>query len=332
MSRHAATGGGAADDDSGGPAYNVIEKENLGATWDCGDRPLQCVGDYVEFIDLARAYADRIPLPELWGEISACTRDRVPLFVDPEPAEMLRAQIVKALNLGFLVDGLDERPLVATTIRVDEADTYTETEVLFTDPWVGTFEGILLVPKGEGPFPAVLAIHGHDDTAAIYRDDYHGGDYPAHGYAILMLTMRAMGLDLGQSEHWIARELMLAGFDLIGLRVYESMLGLKYLRYLPEIDDARIGLIGHSGGSSASNLTVRVDPGIAAYVSDYNVDYCEWGTPWEPYHCETAPDVYPYYPLIRDFSTCATPVLQVPYRYTNGMGEIFAFFDEWLMP
>jgi hypothetical protein len=317
-------------DDAGEPFYNVIEREEIGATWAC-EKPAKCVEEYEAFLGLASAHAEPISRFELWGQIDDCERNRPRVLIDPEPPEALRAQLVDALDIGFLVDGINERPLFVTTIRRAETETYAEAELLLTDPYVGTFQGLLLLPKrADGPVPAVLAIHGHDDDAAAYRDRYHGAEYPAHGMAILMLTMRAMGLTLGQHEHRITRSLLTSGFDLIGLHVYEALLGLKVLRYLPAIDDTRIGLIGHSGGSSTSNLTVRVDPGIAAYVSDYAVDYCEWGTPWEPYHCETAPEVFPYHRLVSDFTTSATPVLDVPYGYDGAVDEVFRFFETHL--
>lgn len=146
-----------------------------------------------------------------------------------------------------------------------------------------------------------------------------------------MLTMRAMGSGLeALVEHAVSRELLLDGFTRMGLRVYETFLGLKYLRYLPAVASERIGLIGHSGGSSTGNLTVRLDPGVSAYVSDHTVDYAEWVPFFRVYHCETVPELYPYSLLINDFETGSVPVKTVPYGYTGRMGEIFDFFDRHL--
>ena len=162
----------------------------------------------------------------------------------------------------------------------------------------------------------------------IYRDKMHGGEYPSHGYAILMLTMRAMSIDT--HEHRISRELLTDGFALMGLRVYETLVGFKYLRTRAFVDPFRIGLIGHSGGSSTGNMTIRIERRFTAFVSDHNVDYSEWGNLWDMYHCETIPRIYPYHLLINDFSTSPIPIKAVPYGYANGMGEIFDFFDAHL--
>jgi hypothetical protein len=325
------------DDDSaedtpaaGTMPYNVLEREDLGAEWECR-RPGYCIEDYRRFLRLAKDYAEPIPRDEIRRQLRAIDDGEVELVPGPLSADELRGAIVDILNIPFLLDGINGRLLVVTTIDIVETADYYEYHLLFQDGWVGVFEGYLLTPKGEGPFPAVVAIHGHDDDARIYRDRYHGSEYPAHGYAILMLTMRAMSGGVASLvEHNIALDLLTDSFTLIGLRVYETLLGAKYLRYLPGISEDRIGLIGHSGGSSAGNLTVRVDPGIAAYVSDYTVDYAEWVPVLGIYHCETVPELYPYNLLINDFATSSTPILSVPYGYTNGMDEIFSFFDEYL--
>ncbi|MBM4372196.1 MAG: hypothetical protein FJ098_11110, partial [Deltaproteobacteria bacterium] len=200
--------------------------------------------------------------------------------------------------------------------------------LLFEDPWVGVFEGILLLPEGTGPFPTILALHGHNDSAAVFRDDYHGSEYPGRGYGILMLTLRVMGSGLASlTEHEVAVKFVEEGYALMGMRVYEGLLGLKYLRHAAGIDHTHIGLIGHSGGSSAGNLIVRLDTGLRAYVSDHSVDWAEWVPEFQVIHCETVPDLYPYSALLDDFSTAAVPVLRVPYKYANGMDEVFGFFD-----
>jgi hypothetical protein len=317
-----------ADDDAAKP-YNVIEHTDLGGAWDC-QLSAACVDDYYSFLTFAAPWAEPISDGALIHQIGAIEDGLVQPFTDPLPAEELRTAIATALNISFLLDGINQRLLEVTVIGEWETDQYVEKHLLFTDPFVGTFEGIYLTPKGEGPFPAVIAIHGHRARASLYRDFWHGRDYPSHGLAILMLTMRVMAIDY--NEHFVSRALLLNGFALMGLRVYEALLGFKYLNYRPEIAHDRIGLIGHSGGSSTSNLTVRLEPGFAAYVSDLQIDYSEWGNLWEPYHCETIPKVFPYHLLINDFTTSSVPVKTVPYNYTNGMKEIFDFFDLWLKP
>jgi hypothetical protein len=306
---------------------NVEEREDPGAVPACPD-PAPCTADYERFITLSAEHARHTSAPKIAQTLTRIDNGAVPLVPGPVAAETLKAAVTDGLNIGFLLEGLGPRPLTVTTIARKAAAGGEERTLLFNDPLVGEFKGILILPEGPGPFPAVVALHGHNDTAEIYRDQYHGSEYPGRGYAILMLSLRAMGSGTAALiEHEISLKLLLNGFTLMGLRVYESLLALKYLRHLPEVSGASIGLIGHSGGSSTGNLSVRLGAGFAAYVSDHQVDYAEWVPSIEVYHCETVPALYPYSALINDFSTSLTPVKTVPYKYTNGMDEIFDFLD-----
>ena len=313
--------------DTPAEAYTVIEYSDNDVESDC-ICPETCICDYLAFPDLAEAYARPISEGVLSQQLRAAEDGSVALITEAMTSEAFRDAIVDALNIRFLVECINQRPLtVVTSPQPDRADC-RETKLVFSDPYVGAFEGILLTPVTDGPFPAVIAVHGHRDNARIYAEKYGGYEYPRRGYAILMLTMRGMAIDI--FEHEASKQLLLEGFSLIGIRVYETLLALKYLRFREDIDETRIGLIGHSGGSSTSNLTVRIEHGFAAYVSDLAIDYIDLGTLIEPWHCETLPALYPYNKLISDFSTSPVPVLLVPYGYPDGLNGIFDFFDRWL--
>jgi len=320
----------AADDDSTCPnEYCIEEKEDLGSTAGCQTmfEACECVDSYLDFVDIAADQATPITEEELQQEIDEAVS--VPPLTEPLPADELRQAILEATNIGFLLDGINDRLLQVTTIRHDETEDYEEREVLFEDGYVGVFKAILLTPKTAGPHPAVIALHGHTSSPEDFRDAFHGREYPARGLAILMLQLRALCGPPHEDE--VTRAMLLNGFVFVGLQVYETLLGLKYLLYLSDIDDDRIGLIGHSGGSVVSNLTVRIEPKIRAYVSDLQKNYVEESTDVQYYlYHETVPGLWIYNELINDLGSSATPILAVPYGYTNGMSEIFAFFDEQL--
>jgi hypothetical protein len=332
---------GSADATAATGGIDVVESTDPNADWACTDRAT-CVADYDALISKAAAFGKPITQAQLDAQIQALDDGNVPLESSVLSASQLRDRIIAGANVGFLLDGIDARPTKVITRATTISNGVIERDLVFVDPFVGTFKGILLTPEGLGPFPAVVAIHGHPDDAEIYRDDYHAKDFPGRGYAILMLTMRAMAIDA--SEHQITMDLLKGGFTLVGMRVYETLLGFKYLRYLAQkdasINDARVGLIGHSGGSSASDLTVRIEPRFKAYVSDNSVDWHRSDSDWdkltgniEPYHCETVPALYPINEQIRDFSTSATPIDEVAYataQSQSGNDGILDFFDSIL--
>ena len=96
-----------------------------------------------------------------------------------------------------------------------------------------------------------------------------------------------------------------------------------------EIDNERIGLIGHSGGSVTSNLTARINPGFRAYVSDLQGWYFNI-VPGPVIIDETTPLLYPYNNAINYTDSYPIPIMVVAYGYVDGMSEILEFFDKHL--
>lgn len=306
----------------------VLEKEELGAEWAC-TQPADCTEEYEAFLEKAPLYTKHVTQEAVMEQLRAIDEGQVALLEGPMTQEQLRSVLLARLGIAFLMEEFDERVLIATTVATaDGGAGYSERHLLLKDPWVGTFEAYLLVPNGEGPFPAVVALHGHDETAQLYRETYHGNDYPAAGYAILFLTGRVLGTgDGAMKEHKVSLDLLTSGYTLMGLRVYEAILGLKYLRHLAVIDSQRIGIIGHETGSSTANLAIRVEPGFKACVTDRQTDYAQWAAAFSIVNSESIPDLYPYSALVNDFTTSAAPVLVTLDKYPEGMEPIYQFFD-----
>lgn len=298
---------------------------------DCTDNE-PCISDYERFLSRAVDAERPIDQTTLDRQLLDIARGDVPVSSPDVEPDDLRRQVVDRLNIGWMVAGLATRRLEVVVVSESVDEFHRETKLFLLDELVGEIPALLLRPPSDGPFPAIVAVHGHGDDAQTYRDAYHGSEFPGHGYAILILSMRAMGIDA--AEHEISQKLLRQGFALIGLRSYESLVGLEYLRSRNDVASDRIGLIGHSGGSSTGNLTVRVMDSdsprrFAAFVSDHRVNFF-LSSPVEPYHCETVPALYPIHPAINDLASAPVPTLTVPYGYPFGVAGIFRFFDTHL--
>ena len=137
---------------------------------------------------------------------------------------------------------------------------------------------------------------------------------------------------------------MQQGASFMAMRTYETRLAVRYLRWHPEVDADAIGLVAHSGGSVASNLTVWLEATVSAYVSDMTGSYHNSGlgnplctgdaAAWECLVDETAPQLWTLHQHVDDLDEAPAPVLEVPYGYAwdpDGAVEILAFFEEWLV-
>ena len=116
---------------------------------------------------------------------------------------------------------------------------------------------------------------------------------------------------------------------MMGVRVAEHRMALRYLQSREDVLSDQVGLMGHSGGSTAGNLTIRLGMGYAGYISDYAGHYHNI-VEGDLLIDETAPSVFALGLLINDFSTADVPILRVPYGYENNPAAVFSFFDEQL--
>ena len=306
----------------------VTEQHDEAASWSCADDPESCDEDYFDFADLAEAWAQPISQASLEAQLDAIEAGEVEVCSDGVSESELPGRIRGALNMSFLLDGLDARELDVTVIAELDEVGYTERHLLLDDPWVGSFFAIMLLPDGaaDQPVPGVAALHGHGQQAGSIYESMYGESYPGHGYAVISTTFRVMGGDASEDE--MTRALLLQGFSLEALRIYESLLALKYLRWHPGVDAERLGVVGHSGSSIAWNLAIRLDHPAQALVSDLTGSYYDI---WDGYVLDdTLPELYPYHPAINDLQAASTPVLEVSYSYVDEFDEIVEFLNEQL--
>lgn len=283
------------------------------------------------YFELARRHADRgQPVDHAHLDHALAAARAIPEVqrLDLDRDE-LRARIVEELGLGFLLEARDRAGFAVASLRESKADGVTRRKLLFWDPFVGNFEGTLLVPDGAAKSPAVLGLHGHRDDDRVFAREYMGEQLAGQGFVVLMPRLRAH--DCSFTENRIALYLLRRGFTLMGLRVYEALRMLDFLRSLEEVDEEHIGLLSHSGGSSTANLLVRITDGFAAQVTDYETDYRnDCGT--LDVHCETVPGLVPLSANINDRRDLPLPWLRVSYKFLSPAerNTILAFFDEHL--
>jgi pimeloyl-ACP methyl ester carboxylesterase len=122
---------------------------------------------------------------------------------------------------------------------------YVEEEVTFSGGTAGNvLAGTLTLPKGEGPFPAVLLIAGsgpqdRDESLATHRPFLLIADaLTRKGIAVLRYDKRGVGKSTGNPDTATTMDL-----------AADAQSALAFLKSRKEIDGSRIGLIGHSEGA-----------------------------------------------------------------------------------
>ncbi len=122
--------------------------------------------------------------------------------------------------------------------------------------------------KVEGKAPAVLFVPGH-----WYADSKTKADFQAFCVSMARWGFVVLAYDpFGQGERGISlrdhrrTELLLAGIAQQAIVDLESSCALEYLRSRPDVDPARIGITGASGGGYNSWIMAALDPRIAVSV------------------------------------------------------------------
>ncbi len=140
---------------------------------------------------------------------------------------------------------------------------YARRDVSYANAADGTLiSGTLSVPAGQGPFPAVVLISGsgaqdRDGSVAGHRPFLVLADYLSRrGIAVLRADDRGVG-GTGGSLTEATSEVL----------VGDALAGVSYLRRTAEIDQEKIGLIGHSEGGVIAPMAAARSPAIAFVVT-----------------------------------------------------------------
>ncbi|MBF9142835.1 alpha/beta hydrolase family protein [Hymenobacter properus] len=137
---------------------------------------------------------------------------------------------------------------------------YREEEATFSNLTVNTrLAGMLTIPAGPGPFPAVVLL---SDAGPQDRDGTVG-DFAPLGLLADYLTRRGVAVlrfdDRGTGKSGGTPAVTTA--DLVS----DAQAGLNYLRTRPEIDLAHLGLVGHGEGGNVA-LLAAAQPLPPAFV------------------------------------------------------------------
>jgi alpha-beta hydrolase superfamily lysophospholipase len=145
---------------------------------------------------------------------------------------------------------------------------YREEEATFSNLTVNfRLSGMLTIPAGPGPFPAVVLL---SDSGPQDRDGTVG-DFATLGLLADYLTRRGVAVlrfddrGVGKSEGTPA----LTTLDLVS----DAQAGMNFLRTRPEIDLSHLGLIGHGEGGNVALLAAAqpLPPAFVVALSAYGL-------------------------------------------------------------
>jgi dienelactone hydrolase len=137
--------------------------------------------------------------------------------------------------------------------------------------------GNLYRPKAApGRLPAILYVCGHskvEKDGVIYgckaHYQHHAAWYAAHGFVCLVVDTLQLG-ELPGLHHGMHNKGMWwwqsRGYTPAGVEAWNGIRGIDYLAARPEVDPAKIGVTGRSGGGATSWWIGALDDRVAAVV------------------------------------------------------------------
>ena len=136
-----------------------------------------------------------------------------------------------------------------------------------------TLAGTLDMPAGEGPFPAIVTLHG---SPPLTRNDIYNlrisHFFVQHGFAVLRYDKRGAGESAGEYPG-VAVE---SGEESLNLLADDAIAGVEYLENHPLIDTGTIGLAGHSQGGWIGPLAASKSTDVA-FVLAFSGPACTVG-------------------------------------------------------
>jgi cephalosporin-C deacetylase-like acetyl esterase len=182
--------------------------------------------------------------------------------------------------LGLIGGWPAERtPLNARVVGELAREGYVVRKVIFESlPEFYVTANLYVPTEGQPPFPAVLGPVGHSQNGkayAVYQHLFIG--LAKRGYVVLTWDPQGQGERLQYwdflkggrrfefNQHAMAGiQQYLQGQNLARYFIWDGIRALDYLVSLPEVDPARIGVTGSSGGGTLTTYISMLDPRVKA--------------------------------------------------------------------
>jgi dienelactone hydrolase len=207
--------------------------------------------------------------------IMAERKARIAALKTKADAEAYVSRVRECIAEAFVLP--ERTPLNAQTTGIIEQDEFSIEKIVFESRPGFQVTGNLYIPKlstSGAKAPAVLGLCGHDlegKAAGAYQNFCQG--LALKGFVVFIIDPISQGerwqhdVDednpgpaLCEAHNLMGNQQILLNDFFGAWRVWDAIRGLDYLLSRPEIDTARVGVTGNSGGGTLTSLVAALDP------------------------------------------------------------------------
>lgn len=211
-------------------------------------------------------------IPETLDRTESWVMDHVRSLSRDRNARQQPLDITTWIRKNLNLDAVDFGELDMHIVKTINLDGLVVHNILFQTQLGVYVPANLYVPKGDGPFPAIINSHGHWPGAKIGHIVQQTAQLLArNGY--VCLNMDAWGSGERGSNHLheyhgasLGSSLLDLGIPLLGMQLIDNQRAIDLLQSLPYVDPNRIGATGASGGGNQTWWLTALDERIKVAV------------------------------------------------------------------
>lgn len=213
-----------------------------------------------------------------------------------DPAAWKKTGLAKAREL--MLPGEDHTAFAPQIIEEIDRGSYVARKVVFNVTAESRVLGLLLIPKGQGPFPAALMLHDHGSKFDIGKEKFiepwgdeaklksaqewagkffshrfPGDELAKRGYVVFATDALGWG-DRSvpgfqrESQQALASNLFNLGSSYAGIVAQEDVRASQFLASMPEVDKRHVAAVGFSMGAFRAWQVAALSDAITAAVAD----------------------------------------------------------------
>ena len=191
----------------------------------------------------------------------------------------------------------DDTPFAPQVIAEQDRGSYVARQVVFNLTGMSRVRALLLVPKAQGPHPAMLMLHDHGGkfdigkekmiepfgaadaaqhaSAKAWADKHFSGRWPgdalaARGYVVLCADAVGWGDRgplTGEAQQALAANFFNLGNSMAGNMALEDVRAAAFLASRPEVDKRKVAALGFSMGAFRAWQVAALSDDVRAVVA-----------------------------------------------------------------